>query len=208
VVCRRGDLGLLEGRESSRFLRFRRSVAPRPGTCRRSRPSADSRCLARPTLSACCRILNNGGGTWTADEVRATLDEIVERRHRIAHSGDMLPSSTATRPIRLSYVQESRRCHRRRRKGGRTDIEVVVDLDEAVAGSRMSGQTLPTKLAARVRSHQGRTGPKNAVICGCARHPDLAYPSLKAHPSSNRGVPRNEGVPGSSPGVGLNLAAR
>jgi hypothetical protein len=44
-------------------------------------------------------ILNAGGGTWTADEVKTTLDGIVERRHRIAHSGDMLPNSTATQPI-------------------------------------------------------------------------------------------------------------
>ena len=52
-------------------------------------------------------ILSEDGGAWTADDVRDTLDEIVERRHRIAHSGDMLPDSTATRPIQLSYVQES-----------------------------------------------------------------------------------------------------
>jgi hypothetical protein len=52
-------------------------------------------------------ILSRGGPTWTADEVKETLDEIVERRHRIAHSGDMLPKKTATRPIQLSYVQDA-----------------------------------------------------------------------------------------------------
>src|SRR6266700_1902889 len=52
-------------------------------------------------------ILSRGGATWSADEVKETLDEIVERRHRIAHSGDMLPNRTATRPIQLSYVQDA-----------------------------------------------------------------------------------------------------
>jgi hypothetical protein len=60
-----------------------------------------------PPWQRAADILNAGGGTWTADEVRDTLDEIVERRHRIAHSGDMLPNSTATRPIRLAYVEDA-----------------------------------------------------------------------------------------------------
>lgn len=60
-----------------------------------------------PPWQRAADILNAGGGTWTADEVRDTLDEIVERRHRIAHSGDMLPNRTATRPIRLAYVEDA-----------------------------------------------------------------------------------------------------
>jgi hypothetical protein len=52
-------------------------------------------------------ILSEGHGNWDADAVKDKLDEIVERRHRIAHSGDMLPNGTATRPIQLPYVQEA-----------------------------------------------------------------------------------------------------
>lgn len=52
-------------------------------------------------------ILTAGGGTWDAETVKTKLDEIVERRHRIAHSGDMRPNSTATQPIQLPYVRES-----------------------------------------------------------------------------------------------------
>lgn len=54
-------------------------------------------------------ILSAGGGVWDSHDVRVKLDEIVERRHRIAHSGDMRANSTATQPIRLPYVQEAAR---------------------------------------------------------------------------------------------------
>lgn len=62
---------------------------------------------ADPPWSRAADILNAGGGTWTADEVKTTLDDIVERRHQIAHSGDMLPNSTSTRRIQRSYVEDS-----------------------------------------------------------------------------------------------------
>jgi hypothetical protein len=52
-------------------------------------------------------LLSKGGAKWSADKVKDTLDAIVERRHRIAHSGDMLPNRTATQTIQLSYVQEA-----------------------------------------------------------------------------------------------------
>lgn len=57
--------------------------------------------------SAAADILSAAGGTWDADAVKQKLDEIVERRHRIAHSGDMLPNSTATQPIQRPYVEEA-----------------------------------------------------------------------------------------------------
>jgi hypothetical protein len=44
------------------------------------------------------------GKTLTADEVAARLDVFVERRNRIAHSGDAKPGATATAPIRRRFV--------------------------------------------------------------------------------------------------------
>lgn len=60
-----------------------------------------------PPWSRAADVLSADGGNWDADRVKVKLDEIVERRHRIAHSGDMLPNGTATRPIQLPYVQEA-----------------------------------------------------------------------------------------------------
>lgn len=54
-------------------------------------------------------ILTAGGGAWDSNDVRVRLNEIVERRHRIAHSGDMRLNTTATQPIQLPYVQEAAR---------------------------------------------------------------------------------------------------
>jgi hypothetical protein len=51
--------------------------------------------------------LSATGTPWDAQAVKDKLDEIVDRRHRIAHSGDLFPERTATRPIQLSYVQEA-----------------------------------------------------------------------------------------------------
>jgi len=62
-----------------------------------------------PPWTRAADILSAGGTAWDADGVRVKLDEIVERRHRIAHSGDMRPNSTATQPIQLPYVQEAAR---------------------------------------------------------------------------------------------------
>ena len=53
------------------------------------------------------RILSIDEEAWDADDVKAKLDEIVERRHRIAHSADVLPGSTKTRPIRRPYIDEA-----------------------------------------------------------------------------------------------------
>jgi hypothetical protein len=39
--------------------------------------------------------------------VTEKLDEIVERRHRIAHSGDLRPNSNSTQPIQRPYVEEA-----------------------------------------------------------------------------------------------------
>jgi hypothetical protein len=42
---------------------------------------------------------------WDEDEVKEQLDEFVARRHRIAHSGDVRPNSSATQPIQRPYVE-------------------------------------------------------------------------------------------------------
>jgi hypothetical protein len=47
------------------------------------------------------------GHLWDAEAVKAKLDEFVLRRHRIAHSGDIRPNSTATQPIQRPYVEEA-----------------------------------------------------------------------------------------------------
>lgn len=51
-------------------------------------------------------ILSSAGRVWDAAAVKAKLDEIVEREHGIAYSGDLLPDST-TRRIRRPYVERS-----------------------------------------------------------------------------------------------------
>jgi hypothetical protein len=60
-----------------------------------------------PPWSRAADNLSAVGDAWDADRVKAKLDEIVERRHRIAHSGDLKPNSTATRPIQRPYVEEA-----------------------------------------------------------------------------------------------------
>lgn len=60
-----------------------------------------------PPWSRAADILSESGKTWDAEAVKTKLDEIVERRHRIAHSGDLLAESTATRPIQLPYLEEA-----------------------------------------------------------------------------------------------------
>jgi hypothetical protein len=52
-------------------------------------------------------ILSRDGGAWDAERVTARLDEYVERRHRIAHSGDVKPNSTGTQPIQRPYVERA-----------------------------------------------------------------------------------------------------
>ena len=52
-------------------------------------------------------ILSIDEEAWDADNVKTKLNEIVERRHRIAHSADALPGSTKTRPIRRPYIEEA-----------------------------------------------------------------------------------------------------
>ena len=60
-----------------------------------------------PPWSHAADLLSATGGHWSADSVKEKLDAIVERRHRIAHSGDMLPDRAATRPIQRPYVSEA-----------------------------------------------------------------------------------------------------
>lgn len=62
-----------------------------------------------PPWGRAADILSATGGTWDADAVKTRLDEFVERRHRIAHSGDIRAGSTATQPIQLPYVQDATR---------------------------------------------------------------------------------------------------
>ncbi len=50
--------------------------------------------------------LSRSGRAWAAEDVRKALDLIVERRHAIAHSGDLNPGLRAT-PITLRYVEEA-----------------------------------------------------------------------------------------------------
>jgi len=52
-------------------------------------------------------LLSTEGDPWDAEDVKQKLDEIVERRHRIAHSGDLRPGGTSTLPIQLPYVQDA-----------------------------------------------------------------------------------------------------
>jgi hypothetical protein len=46
--------------------------------------------------------------TWerivTGEEVKGMLDEYVDRRNRIVHSGDAVPGKTATKPIQFDFV--------------------------------------------------------------------------------------------------------
>jgi hypothetical protein len=43
-------------------------------------------------------------GEWTADNVRESLDEYVDRRNRIVHGGDLKPGGTAAMGITFRYV--------------------------------------------------------------------------------------------------------
>jgi hypothetical protein len=51
------------------------------------------------------RASTNLQGRYSASRVRELLDDLVLRRHRIAHSGDLTPSG-ATKTIRVDYVQQ------------------------------------------------------------------------------------------------------
>jgi hypothetical protein len=62
----------------------------------------------RPPWPVAAQILTVTSDTaWDVATVKARLDEFVERRHRIAHSGDLLPGSGSTRPITRPYVEEA-----------------------------------------------------------------------------------------------------
>jgi hypothetical protein len=63
-----------------------------------------------PPWERAARRLSKTGESWTADTVRARLDDFVKRRHAIAHSGDLVDGRRAT-PITLAYVSESGACH-------------------------------------------------------------------------------------------------
>lgn len=53
------------------------------------------------------KVLAKQGKIITADEVGARLDVFVERRNRIAHSGDAKQGATATAPIRRGFVTDA-----------------------------------------------------------------------------------------------------
>jgi hypothetical protein len=44
---------------------------------------------------------------WTAQRVKSELAEVVDRRHRIAHAGDLRRDSISARPITVTYVQHA-----------------------------------------------------------------------------------------------------
>jgi hypothetical protein len=68
---------------------------------------------ADPPWGFASAVLNAGRAPdepeMTAEAVRVELDEFVERRHRIAHSGDLRPDGTTARPIQLTYVKRARK---------------------------------------------------------------------------------------------------
>lgn len=59
-----------------------------------------------PPWEAAGQRLVTKGEPLTSEEVKKQLDEFVERRHRIAHDGDLDPETGKTRPIRLVWVAE------------------------------------------------------------------------------------------------------
>lgn len=48
-----------------------------------------------------------GKTTWTKESSRSRLREIVQRRHKIVHEGDLLPGSLKTRPVKRDDVEEA-----------------------------------------------------------------------------------------------------
>ncbi len=60
-----------------------------------------------PPWDQAAEILTQAEDEWDAERVIERLDGFVERRHRVAHGGDLLPDSTATRPIQRPYVERA-----------------------------------------------------------------------------------------------------
>lgn len=63
--------------------------------------------MRKPPWRQAAEILSSDGRDWNDATVKAKLDEIIEREHCIAYRADLLGISTATRRIRLRYVDEA-----------------------------------------------------------------------------------------------------
>lgn len=59
-----------------------------------------------PWASAAQRLTNQTGETWSAERVKDVLDDFMQRRDRIAHSGDQKPNSAGAMPIQRSWVED------------------------------------------------------------------------------------------------------
>lgn len=51
--------------------------------------------------------LTDANDKWSQNRVKEELRLVVERRHRIAHAGDLRRDAMSARPITVSYVQEA-----------------------------------------------------------------------------------------------------
>lgn len=55
------------------------------------------------------QMLSDGDRNWSAQEVKGKLDELVERRVKIVHKGDLKPGRGTTQSIRREDVREASR---------------------------------------------------------------------------------------------------
>jgi hypothetical protein len=62
-----------------------------------------------PPWSKAALALTDAKSKWTEDRVKASLDAVVERRHRIAHAGDLRSDARSARPITVEYVRDAAR---------------------------------------------------------------------------------------------------
>lgn len=62
-----------------------------------------------PPWTRASLALTDAKEKWTPQRVKGELGEVVERRHRIAHAGDLRPVGDSARPITVAYVQSASR---------------------------------------------------------------------------------------------------